>query len=314
MTYDHRERERGSISSRDAMNSHPNQTQPAIMSPDRAAYYGLYQGHRGKLTFDAAMNGSRPKSARLRTATMVDDISSESELHYHREYDPKGNTNSRGGRKRSKTTRHKGASPQPRDQYGSKIGVDQTLKQDFEDEIVRRPIDGDYNVFQNLSSMELNGDDVFGGSAKRRKDRRKGTNKSTQSTKSTNRGTDGKRSRSKRVTRDRPERSKRFQPREKRKDPISVTKNISQTSNRSQREYLKTWLRDHVGLPQYYNCFVDHGVEDFGMVTEITVNELKLMGVHSKKHQLQIQKEIGKLRNSIKARKSTDGSSLFDTV
>merc|ERR1712061_327782 len=139
---------------------------------------------------------------------------------------------------------------------------------------------------------------------------------------SVNRGTDdhhtnnrgnGKRSRSrKRMTRDhRPERSKRVQ-RESRNEPITVkNKNrSSQTSNRSQREYLKTWLRDHVGLPQYYNCFVDQGVEDFGMVTEMTVNELKLMGVHSKKHQMQIQKEIAKLRNSIKARKSTDGSSL----
>ena len=174
---------------------------------------------------------------------------------------------------------------------------------------------------------------ISGGSSKRRKGR-KGTNKSTksnQSTKSTNDLTNrSKRSRnrstkSKRSQRDKSDKKSKETATSQRDRQSSRDtayskrreRNASQTSktsNRSQREYLKTWLCDHVGLPQYYDCFVDHGVEDFGMVTEITINELKLMGVHTKKHQLQIQKEITKLRNSIKARKSTDGSSLFDTV
>ena len=79
----------------------------------------------------------------------------------------------------------------------------------------------------------------------------------------------------------------------------------------TQKETFRRWLTNHVKLPQYYEVFVENGVEDFHMVMDMTINELRMIGVHTKKHQLQIQKEITKLRNQMKRRNSAN---LFDTV
>ena len=329
----------------------------SIMSPDRATYFEIHhddidrdfpERQRGKLTFDSTMNRDRirSKSARVRTATMVNDISDEPDL-YHRGSGGYGSKGSRAGSRstRQKTKSDRRSSPRYTVRRERQYDDHQTVRLDFEDQMNRRQIEDDLRLTNmlNMNGINMNGttttdnepfdNGISGGSSKRRKGR-KGTNKSTksnQSTKSTNDLTNrSKRSRnrstkSKRSQRDKSDKKSKETATSQRDRQSSRDtayskrreRNASQTSktsNRSQREYLKTWLCDHVGLPQYYDCFVDHGVEDFGMVTEITINELKLMGVHTKKHQLQIQKEITKLRNSIKARKSTDGSSLFDTV
>lgn len=90
-------------------------------------------------------------------------------------------------------------------------------------------------------------------------------------------------------------------------------KDIDLDDNRlTEKEMFRVWLTNHVKLPQYYDIFVENGVEDFRMVMDMTINELKMIGVHTKKHQLQIQKEITKLRNQMKRRNSA--ANLFDTV
>ena len=58
---------------------------------------------------------------------------------------------------------------------------------------------------------------------------------------------------------------------------------------------LKSWLENTVGLPQYYEIFIEAGIEDLLTVSLLKMETIKEIGVDKIGHQIKILHQIDRL-------------------
>ena len=56
------------------------------------------------------------------------------------------------------------------------------------------------------------------------------------------------------------------------------------------------WLRDRVKLPEYVDLFMENGLDDMSVISDISMKELNLIGITKIGHKMRILKEITKLK------------------
>eukprot|EP01084_Bolivina_argentea_P027908 51855_1 len=64
----------------------------------------------------------------------------------------------------------------------------------------------------------------------------------------------------------------------------------------SGQENVKQWLEKSVKLPQYYNLFMENGIEHLSIVSLLTIHTIKAIGIDKIGHQLKILNEVDKLK------------------
>lgn len=62
-------------------------------------------------------------------------------------------------------------------------------------------------------------------------------------------------------------------------------------------EQVKYWLHNVVGLGEYYDLFIDNGLDDIDIVKDISIGELESIGISKLGHRKRIYKEIEHLNN-----------------
>ena len=63
----------------------------------------------------------------------------------------------------------------------------------------------------------------------------------------------------------------------------------------TEKEELRHWFENNVGLSQYYQLFIDHGFEELSVVRELNMTHLEQIGVKKLGHRIRIKQEITKL-------------------
>ena len=63
-----------------------------------------------------------------------------------------------------------------------------------------------------------------------------------------------------------------------------------------EQQKLKSWLVEKVKLPQYFDTFINNGIEDLETASILTMEGLKAMGIEIVGHQMKILNQVGKLR------------------
>ena len=66
----------------------------------------------------------------------------------------------------------------------------------------------------------------------------------------------------------------------------------------SEEDQFRQWIEETVGLPQYFDMFVENGVERLSVVMMFTVKELEMVGINKIGHRLQLSKAIDTLNQS----------------
>ena len=67
---------------------------------------------------------------------------------------------------------------------------------------------------------------------------------------------------------------------------------------KQEQQKLKAWLENTVCLGQYFDVFIENGVEDLDTVKLLTMNEIKGMGVDKIGHQMKLLHQIVKLKEN----------------
>eukprot|EP01083_Nonionella_stella_P151616 484673_1 len=60
---------------------------------------------------------------------------------------------------------------------------------------------------------------------------------------------------------------------------------------------LKSWLEMEVGFPQYYDTFMENGIEDLSIASMLTMETIKSIGIDKIGHQMKILRAVTKLNN-----------------
>ena len=66
-----------------------------------------------------------------------------------------------------------------------------------------------------------------------------------------------------------------------------------------EQQKLKAWLEDKVKLPEYYDLFIENGIEDLDTVKILTMEGLKGMGIDKVGHQMKMLSQIVKLNENV---------------
>eukprot|EP01083_Nonionella_stella_P308142 1085950_1 len=61
---------------------------------------------------------------------------------------------------------------------------------------------------------------------------------------------------------------------------------------------LKSWLQNEVGFPQYYDIFMENGIEDLSIASLLTMETIKRMGIDKMGHQMKILRAVTKLNHN----------------
>ena len=64
------------------------------------------------------------------------------------------------------------------------------------------------------------------------------------------------------------------------------------------RRQLRAWLGQQVRLPEYWELFMDSGIEDLGTAALLSTDTIVQIGIDKVGHQLKIMNEVRKLRMS----------------
>eukprot|EP01083_Nonionella_stella_P176759 619334_1 len=71
---------------------------------------------------------------------------------------------------------------------------------------------------------------------------------------------------------------------------------------------LKSWLENQVGFPQYYEMFMNNGIEDLSIASMLTMETIKNMGIDKVGHQMKLLRAVSKLNdNNINGQWRSDG-------
>ena len=76
---------------------------------------------------------------------------------------------------------------------------------------------------------------------------------------------------------------------------IKVIVGIAEQKDDKEKEEFKKWLFDIVGLGQYWQCFIDEGINSLKIVKYLSVDDLWIMGINKIGHQLKLMSYIKKL-------------------
>eukprot|EP01083_Nonionella_stella_P288469 981604_1 len=60
---------------------------------------------------------------------------------------------------------------------------------------------------------------------------------------------------------------------------------------------LQSWLENKVGFPQYYDTFVENGIEDLSIASLLTMESIKGMGIDKIGHQMKILRAVTELNH-----------------
>ena len=86
------------------------------------------------------------------------------------------------------------------------------------------------------------------------------------------------------------------------KEMQSMKQNIAQLSpninSNPEQQKLKSWLENNVKLPQYYETFVENGIDDLDTVKLLTMETIKGMGIDKIGHQMKILNQVTKLKQN----------------
>ena len=64
----------------------------------------------------------------------------------------------------------------------------------------------------------------------------------------------------------------------------------------TEEEKLRKWMENEVKLPRYFHVLKENGFEDMESVLDLTLNEMKEMGIDKMGHRKRIMKHIAKLQ------------------
>eukprot|EP00483_Globobulimina_turgida_P011186 UN11207 len=86
------------------------------------------------------------------------------------------------------------------------------------------------------------------------------------------------------------------------RDMILLKENMNGNNNKvmlSKKDKLKKWLTDEVGLPSYYNIFIENGIEDLEVAKLITMETLKEMQITKIGHKMKIMQKVAALNANV---------------
>merc|ERR1712130_651033 len=69
----------------------------------------------------------------------------------------------------------------------------------------------------------------------------------------------------------------------------------------SEREKLKEWITTKVGLPEYFDIFIENGVEDLETAKLMTMEDLQIMNIKKIGHKKKIMQRVGMLNQNVAA-------------
>eukprot|EP01084_Bolivina_argentea_P213419 362474_1 len=75
-------------------------------------------------------------------------------------------------------------------------------------------------------------------------------------------------------------------------------KKLSVNNLNPEQQKLKSWLENQVKLPQYFDTFIENGIEDLSTASVLTMEGLKAMDVNIVGHQMKILSQVVKLNHN----------------
>ena len=66
-----------------------------------------------------------------------------------------------------------------------------------------------------------------------------------------------------------------------------------------EQQKLKSWLEDKVKLPEYYDIFIENGIEDLSTASLLTMEGIEGMGIDKVGHQMKILSQVVKLKQPV---------------
>ena len=103
---------------------------------------------------------------------------------------------------------------------------------------------------------------------------------------------------------------KRMQRLEMRMDQLVNDREHRMNDESPELVAVRRWMNTVVKLPQYLDLFIDNGFEDLSVIQALTVNDLQVMGIEKRGHQIKILQCIAKLKAATtgNAAKTHEGS------
>ncbi len=81
-------------------------------------------------------------------------------------------------------------------------------------------------------------------------------------------------------------------------DDININININMNGcNNDKREQVKYWINNIVCMKEYYDIFVQNGIDDIDIIKDLNMDELIEIGINKLGHRKKIMNEIDKLKN-----------------
>ena len=81
---------------------------------------------------------------------------------------------------------------------------------------------------------------------------------------------------------------------------VYLYRNKHKNKNNNNNNKVYIWLRDNVGLEEYYDIFMENGLDDIEILKQINNDHLTQIGVHKIGHRIKIMKYIALLQDSKK--------------
>merc|ERR1711933_56781 len=79
---------------------------------------------------------------------------------------------------------------------------------------------------------------------------------------------------------------------------MAMSKLMAKNEHNPKRTQLKAWLHDEVGLAQYFDVFVDNGIEDLSTAKLLTMETLKAIGIDKIGHCMKILHQVAVLNKN----------------
>merc|ERR1711920_250511 len=74
---------------------------------------------------------------------------------------------------------------------------------------------------------------------------------------------------------------------------------MAKNNQNPKRTQLRVWLEDKVGLGQYFDVFVDNGIEDLSTAKLLTMQTLKAIGIDKIGHCMKILHQVPALNKNM---------------
>ena len=92
---------------------------------------------------------------------------------------------------------------------------------------------------------------------------------------------------------------------------IPMSNNNNDNSMNKDKQEFKQWITVKLNLPEYYDVFVEQGIDTLKVVQLMTKEELIEMGINKVGHRMQILKEIQLLQQQSNANQPQEGGTAY---